>query len=152
MRRSRASSARWPASTKLSRAAARRARSRSSRPPELLRGPFRDPGRLLGRGQRGLELTFLEPLAGLVEKFLDPLVIDVGVPAQGESGIPFCGVLRFEFHEDLGGTGGAREGRDEFGLPFQPEETHPISFPEFPELPGSKPFEVEFHSTAFRLG
>ena len=88
----------------------------------------------------------------MVEKFLDPLIIDVGVPAQGESGIPLCGILRFEFHEDLGGTGGGREGRDEFGLPFQPEETHPIPFPEFPELAGSEPLEAEFHTPALRLG
>jgi len=52
----------------------------------------------------------------------------------------------------LGGTGGGREGRDEFGLPFQPEETHPIPFPEFPELAGSEPLEAEFHTPALRLG
>jgi len=94
----------------------------------------------------------LEPLASLFEEFLDPLIVDVGVPSWGESGLPVGGVVRLELHENLRGTGGDGQGRDEFRLPFQAEQTHAISLPEFPELSGTEPFEAEFHSPTLGFG
>src|SRR5437016_1911625 len=118
IRRILASSTRWAASTKLSRAA----------------------GRFLRSSQRGLELAFLEPFAGLIEQFLDPFVVDIGVASQHESRIPFRGVLGLEFHEDLGGAGGGGDGGDQVRFPLQSEEAHPMSLAELAELTGSKSF------------
>src|SRR3989475_12970415 len=108
---------------------------------ELFGGALRDAGRFLGRGQRGLELAFLESLAGLLEQFLDPLVVDIGIASQHESRIPLRGVLGFEFHEDLGGAGGGGDGGDQVRFPLQSEEAHPMSLAELAELTGSKSFE-----------
>ena len=118
---------------------------------ELLRRPLRDAGCFLRRGQRGFELSFLEPLASLLEELLDPLVVDVRVTSQHEAGVPIRGVLRFELQEDFGGTRSGGERGYQVRLPLESEQAHPMPLSQLPKLSRSKPFKVVFHSSALRL-